>query len=155
MKNKAKVSNISASKTLHYWSFPGEGLFLMKLESIILTFLSLLVFVIVMVETDYSLFSAAAMTLFFILIYLGISTIIRNMRKIEEHYHVKHDKLEIIRFVGNNVERVQILLKEVKKYKLDKFLLGAYLLTKDKRHSVFFNKLEDLEKLEKWLLKKK
>ncbi len=157
-----KGSEVDTSKTLHYWNFPGEGLFLMKLETLVLTVLSMLVFFVVLIETNYSLFPAAAMTLFFILVYFGISSIARTVRKVEEHYHVKHDGLEIIRFVGNSVERVHILWEEVKKYKLDRFLLGAYLLTKDKknskkdkRHSVYFSKVEDLEKVEELLLKKK
>ena len=62
--------------------------------------------------------------------------------------------MEIHRKTRTKVKKHKIPLKQIKRHKLDKFLLGGYLLTKKgKKHLLFFNTKKELENFENFIKK--
>ena len=104
---------------------------------------------------DYAILPSVLAVVLFLGLYLLITYIIRKVRTVEEAYNLVTSHLEIVRKVNNDKKKLKVIKKEIIGHKLDKFFLGGYVLTKEKRHALFFNTLEELEMFEKWLLGKK
>lgn len=156
MAKKKTIKSKKANKVKKgSWIFPAKPHYFMRLEAFTIGVLSLMVFILMLFNLDYAILPSVLAVVLFLGIYLLITYIVRKVRTVEEVYNLVTSHLEIVRKVNDNVKKLKVLKKEIVGHKLDKFFLGGYVLTKDKRFVVFFNTLEELEMFEKWLLSKK
>ncbi len=136
------------------WKFPKESFILNSLERYVLVALCLVVFLFSWHET-YSLFYAFIFTFIFLGMHLVFSYIIQIIRNVEEKYHLTKTHLHIVRKTRYSHKEEKIALKDIKHHKLDKRFLGGYLLTTKRKHLLFFNTKDEVEKVGKVLLKKR
>jgi len=135
------------------WKFPEKKFFFLKIEVFFVALLALLVFVLSFFQFE-SWFYSIVFTLVFLLLYVLSSYLIQKWREVEERYTLTKSHLEIIRKKKNKVKKEKVFLKDIIHHKLDKFFLGGYLLTnKKKKHLLFFNTKEEIEKFENFLKK--
>lgn len=145
---------MAKKKLLHQWQCPGEGVFLLKPETILLSVLVLLIFVFSYLVFGQNLLAAFLATLLFIFLFLAVKYLIRKVYPIKESYHLTPAGLGIEKRVKNKATKHFIKYSEIKKFKLDKFFHGGRIETKSKRHPLFFNTRKEIEKLEEILSKK-
>jgi len=144
------------------WTFPAKEITFMKLEIWTVTIIALLIFVFATSQFR-QVFYAILFTVLFLGLYILIAYLIQRVRAVEETYHLNPNYLQIIRSTRNKEKKTVVPLKSIKAHKLDRFFLGGYLLTDEKKHLLFFNTKQELlhfeEKLKKYLsgnvLKKK
>ena len=143
-----------ASTKLH-WQFPLKQFFFLRIELVFLGLIGLLLFLVSFFGSGNRFFVALLYTVVFFALYLIVSYLVQRLRHIEEHYHLSASHLHIVKKNKNKViKEVQLPLREVKKHKLDKHFLGGYLVThKGKRHVLFFNTKQELNKFENFLRK--
>ena len=155
VKKKTVKSKKSKKAKTASWKFPAKPHYFMRLEAFTIAVLALMVFVLMLFNLDYAILPSVLAVVLFLGLYLLITYIIRKVRTVEEAYNLVTSHLEIVRKVNNDKKKLKVIKKEIIGHKLDKFFLGGYVLTKEKRHALFFNTLEELEMFEKWLLGKK
>src|SRR3990167_3690766 len=118
------------------WKFPNKEFLVLRIEIVMIAFLSLLVYVVTYLQTKGSAILAILFTALFLALYFLASYGIQRWRQVEEHYKLTKKHLEITH------------------HKLDKTFLGGYLLTrKGKKHLLFFNTKDEVEKFESFLKK--
>ena len=137
------------------WKFPTKPHYFMRLEAFTIGVLALMVFFLMLFNLDNAILPSVLSVVLFLGLYLLITYVIRKVRTVEEMYNLVTSHLEIVRKVNKDVKKLKVLKKEIVGHKLDRFFLGGYVVTEGKRHSLFFNNLEELEMFEKWLLSKK
>ncbi len=133
------------------WKFPKR--WFLRIEYYCTAVIALVVFLIALTQWNNFLWALGATTLFVVL-YFVISLLTRLIRRVEEKYllHPKH--LEINRKTRFSQKNEKVVLKEIKRHKLDHHLLGGYILTKKgKKHLLFFNTPKELEKFEETVVK--
>ncbi len=136
------------------WKFPYKDFFFLKIETLTVAILALMTFIFSFYGNNESWFIATVFTIVFVGLYYAVSYGIQKFRQIEENYKITDKHFEVHRRSRKNVKKEKVLLKDITLHKLDKFFLGGYLLTKKrKKHLLFFNTKEELEKFEKHLLK--
>ncbi len=141
-------------KILHKWEVPHEKHFLLKPEAILLAILIVFVFLFSFSSFDKKLFPTVITVASFIAIFFVINYLIRKLYPLKEHYHITSSGIKIKSKSGKKETKVNIKFKDIKKFKLDKFFHGGRIETKGKRHPLFFNTKQEIEKLEKILKKK-
>lgn len=119
----------------------------MRIEAVAVAIVAVFIFFVAIAQTD--LLIALSATIAFLILYTVISFIIVNIRNPQEEYHVKNEHLHITRTTRFSQKKEKIPLKSIKKHKFDKLFLGGYILSEEKRHSLFFNALSELKKFEK------
>ena len=126
------------------WKFPKKEFLVLRIEALFVIFLAIVIYVIALYQFDRIL-TAIGFTIVYLALYAGLSYGIRKWRKAEEQIsHRKFDK----------VKKEKTLLKDVAHHKLDRTFLGGYLLTKKgKKHLLFFNSKQEVEKFESFLKK--
>lgn len=132
------------------WNFPKRNVLYMKLEVIIILALTVLVFVYTFLQVSGFLWAIAFAILFFGL-YLLIGYIIQMVRKVEEHYHFNPQNFEITRRTRFHEKTEKVPLKDIKRHKLDRFLLGGYIISKKRKHLLFFNTKREFVNFEKFV----
>ena len=126
----------------------------MRIEIVLIAFLALLVYVVSYLQTRGSWVVATLFTALFLALYFLASYAIQRWRHVEEHYKLTKKHLEVVRMKRNGVKKEKAPLKEIAHHKLDKTFLGGYLLTrKGKKHLLFFNTKQEVEKFEGFLKK--
>ena len=136
------------------WVFPLQEFFIFKVETVMLVILAIVVFFLAFLQTDQSWWSATLLTIAFIAFYLGLSYLIQKWRQVEEKYHLTPTHFEVTRKTRNKTKKSKVALKDVKHHKLDKLFLGGYLVTKKgKKHLLFFNTKDEIEKFEGFIKK--
>ena len=148
---KKVARKTSAPKVDHSWTFPEKEFYLLRLESLILVVLTLAVFTFMLFRFEKRVFPALIFTVVFLGVYFLISYVLKKLRTVEESYQVAKDHLHITKKVNKKSSKIKVPLKNVKGHKFDRTFLGAYLVTDKGRHPIYFNTLEELEKLEKWV----
>ena len=139
------------ASTKFHWQFPLKQFFFLRIELVFLAVIGVLLFLISFFGSGNNFLAALLYTLVFLGLYLIVSYLVQKLRHVEEHYHLSSSHLHIVKKSNNKViKEVQLPLKTVKKHKLDKCFLGGYLVThKGKRHVLFFNTKQELEKFER------
>lgn len=140
------------------WKFPLKKILLLKIEIVLLTALSILIFLATFFQFGQQWGLAILFALLFLAIHVILSFLIQKWRAVEEEYHLTPTHLHVTRKERNKVVKETIDLKHIIHHKLDKFFLGGYLMTKKSRHSLFFNTEKEVKKFEQFLkrhLKKK
>jgi nitrogen fixation/metabolism regulation signal transduction histidine kinase len=136
------------------WIFPLREFFVFKIETVMLVILSIIVFFLAFLQTDQRWFSATILTVIFIALYLSLSYFIQKFRQVEEKYHLTQTHLEVTRKSRTKTKKTKVALKDIKHHKLDKLFLGGYLVTKKgKKHLLFFNTKDEIEKFENFIKK--
>ncbi|MBU1111547.1 MAG: hypothetical protein ABIG93_04085 [archaeon] len=151
---KKVASNTNAPKVNHSWTFPEKEFYLLRLESLTLVIITLAVFIFMLFQFEKRVFPSLIVTVVFLAVYFLISFVLKKLRNVQESYQVAKDHLQITKQVNKKSNKIKVPLKDVKSHKFDRTFLGAYLVTDKKRHPIYFNTLEELEKLEKWVLGK-
>jgi len=137
-----------------FWHFPLREFFFMKIETLTIIIMAILIFFYTFLQSDQSWFQAVLGSVAFIAIYVLISFLIQKIRKVEEKYFLTPHHFEVIRKTRRKIKKEKISLKDIKHHKLDKFLLGGYLITKkSKKHVLFFNNKNEVEEFETFLKK--
>ena len=140
-----------AANTLS-WKFPLQEFLVLRIEALFVGILAVLIFVLSLYRFNGEWAVAAGFTVLFLALYALLSYAIQKWRKVEEHYKVTKQHLEVVRKKRNVIKKEKAPLKEVAHHKLDKTFLGGYLLTrKGKKHLLFFNTREEVEKFEGFL----
>jgi len=135
------------------WKFPKKEFLVLRIEALFVIFLAILIYVVALYQFDRIL-TAIGFTIVYLALYAGLSYGIRKWRKAEEHYKLTKKHLEISHRKFDKVKKEKTLLKDVAHHKLDRTFLGGYLLTKKgKKHLLFFNSKQEVEKFESFLKK--
>lgn len=140
---------MAASKKLE-WKFPQRNVLYMKLEIIVILILTVLVFAFTFVQVRGFLWAVLFAALFFGL-YMLIAYAIQMVRKVEESYQFNPQSFQIVHKTRFKERTENVPLKDVKRHKLDRFLLGGYILTKKGKHLLFFNNKKELVNFEKFV----
>lgn len=134
------------------WKFPKKEFLILRIEIVLLGFLALLVYLISYLESNGSWFLATMFTALFLSLYFLVSYAIQRWRQVEEHYKLTKKHLEVVRKKRNVIKKEKAPLKEIAHHKLDKTFLGGYLLTRrGKKHLLFFNSKQEVERFESFL----
>lgn len=134
------------------WQFPERGFSLMRAELGSIFLVAFLVFVFTYFQLG-NISSAFLFSSIFIGIYLIVSYIIQLIRQTKEVYALRQGYLEIVRKTRFSQQKEKVSLQRVKHHKLDRLLLGGYLLTEKQKHLLFFNTKQELDKFERILRK--
>ncbi len=142
-----------AANTLS-WKFPLQKFLVLRIEALFVGLLAVLIFVLSLYQFNGEWAVAAGFTALFLALYALLSYAIQKWRKVEEHYKVTGKHLEVVRSKRGTVKKEKAPLRDVIHHKLDKTFLGGYVLTrKGKKHLLFFNTRQELEKFESFLKK--
>lgn len=126
----------------------------MRIEIVLIAFLALIVYLFAYLQSNGSWFLGILFTALFLALYFLTSYGIQRWRQVEEHYKLTKKHLEVVRKKRNNMKMEKAPLKEIFHHKLDKTFLGGYLLTrKGRKHLLFFNSKQEVEKFEGFLKK--
>ena len=126
----------------------------MRLEIVLIAFLALAVYLFAYLQSKGSWWLGTLFTTLFLALYFLTSYGIQRWRQVEEHYKLTKKHLEVVRKKRNGMTKEKAPLKEIVHHKLDKTFLGGYMLTrKGKKHLLFFNSKQEVEKFESFLKK--
>jgi len=136
------------------WKFPQKEFLILKIEVLFIAVLAILIFIVSFVQYDRRWLPPVLFTILFLAIYVLISSLAQKWRAVEEQYHLTGNHLEVVRKKRTATKKEKALLKDIAHHKLDKFFLGGYLLTKKgRKHLLFFNTKQEVEKFESFLKK--
>ena len=136
------------------WKFPEKHTAFLRIEIFFLVLLAILIFLYTAFQFEKKIFSGLAFALLFVIIYLFVSHLTKRVRKVEEIYKVIKSDLHITKKTKSATKKSKVSLKQISLHKLDKLFLGGYLVTKKgKKHVLFFNVKDEIEKFERLLLK--
>ncbi len=142
------------AKTSLSWKFPVRKFLVLRIEAIFVGLLALLTFTLSLYQFKNNLLISAGFTLLFLALYGGLSFLIQNLRGVKEHYTVTPKHLEIMHHKKDKITTEKAPLKDFAKHKLDRTFLGGYVITrKGKKHLLFFNTKQELERFELFLKK--
>ena len=153
-KTKPTKKKNSTPKHLHRWGCPHENVFLLKPETILLSILVVLIVIFSFATFNQSWIPTIIITLIFILAFLFINFLFKKVYPVKEEYKLTTTGITIHKISGKKSNKIYVPYREINQFKLDKFLHGGRIEAKGKRHSLFFNTREEIEKLEKILMKK-
>jgi len=126
----------------------------MRIEIALIAVLALMVYLVAYLRSQGSWLIGTLFAALFLALYFLTSYGIQQWRQVEEQYKLTKKHLEVVRKNHNSVKREKAPLKEFSHHKLDKFFLGGYVMTKKgKKHLLFFNTKDEVEKFESFLKK--
>lgn len=136
------------------WKFPLQKFLVLRIEGLFLLVLAVLMYLTLLYRFDKEVPVAVGFTVLFLALYALLSFALQRWRDVEEHYKVTKNYLEVVRKKKNMVKKEKAFLKDVAHHKLDRIFLGGYVITKKgKKHLLFFNTKQELEKFEGFLKK--
>jgi len=136
------------------WKFPNKEFLVLRIEIVMVAFLALAVYVFAYLQSQGSAWLGTLFVILFLALYFLTSYGIQRWRQVEEHYKLTKKHLEVVRKKRGSMKTEKAPLKNVAHHKLDKTFLGGYLLTrKGKKHLLFFNTKQEVEKFEGFLKK--
>ncbi len=136
------------------WKFPSKDFLVMRIEIALIAVLALMVYLVAYLRSQGSWLIGTLFAALFLALYFLTSYGIQQWRQVEEQYKLTKKHLEVVRKNHNSVKREKAPLKEFSHHKLDKFFLGGYVMTKKgKKHLLFFNTKDEVEKFESFLKK--
>ncbi len=137
---KKKTSSSSSAASGLKWEFPARELHILRIEMFALLAFSVFIFWYMYHQFEQQFFGGALSVILFISLYFVISSIIRRIHFVEEKYNLTNTHLEITRHRnGKKVASEKFSLSNIVLHKFDHFFLGAYVLTNQKKHVLFFN----------------
>ena len=133
------------------WKFPLKNFIFLKIETVFVAFLAVIVFLL---SFQKGWFYAVVTTVIFLGVYLFVSYMVQKIRKVEEKYSLTNTHFQVTRKTRQRVHTEKVPLEEIKTHKLSKNFLGGYLLTQaKKKHLLFFNSKDELDKFDKHIQK--
>lgn len=134
------------------WKFPQKEFLVLRIEIVLIAFLALIVYLVAYLQSNGSWFLGTLFTALFLALYFLTSYGIQRWRQVEEHYKLTKKHLEVVRKKRSGTKKEKAPLKDIAHHKLDKTFLGGYLLTrKGRKHLLFFNSKQEVEKFESFL----
>ena len=134
------------------WKFPQKEFLVLRIEALFVGILAVFIFVASLYQFNKEVPVAVGFAILFLAIYALLSYLIQQWRQVEEHYKLTKKHLEVVRKKRGVTKKEKSSLKDIAHHKLDKTFLGGYLLTrKGKKHLLFFNTKEEVEKFERFL----
>ena len=136
------------------WKFPQKEFLVMRIEIVLISFLALVMYLTAYLQSGGSWIIGTIFTALFIALYFLSSYLIQRWRKVSESYKVTKKHFEVIRKKHSGTNKEKSPLKEIVHHKLDKVFLGGYVVTrKGKKHLLFFNTKQEVERFESFLKK--
>ncbi len=125
------------------WKFPARNVFYMRLEIFMVVVLTALIFYLSFGFTQgwYTVLYA----LLFLVVYIIIANIMQLIRQVEDAYQITASEIKIHRKTRFSSKKVRVPLKDVTGHKLNRWVLGGYLFTKDGQHMLYFNTKKEFE----------
>lgn len=134
------------------WIFPEKKIHFLRIERLTVGIIT--VIILALTYLQFGSFSFAVIfTLIFLGVYIILSYLMQLVRMVQEHYHFTPTHFEITRKSRFRVRKEKVPLKEIKHHKLDRIFLGGYLLSKKKKHLLYFNTRQELKQFEDFLKK--
>ena len=134
------------------WKFPQKPVQFLRIEVVTIALIALLVLALTFLQFSNPVF-AFIFTLIFLGIYVVLSYVTQLIRLVEEHYHLTSTHFEVRRKTRFRTKTERVPLKDVHRHKLDQVFLGGYLLSKKKKHLLYFNTKKELQRFEQFLQK--
>ncbi|MBS3168955.1 hypothetical protein J4210_00595 [Candidatus Woesearchaeota archaeon] len=134
------------------WKFPAKKVQFLRIELVTVGLLGLLILILTYLQFTDLLF-AFMFTVIFLGIYAILSYLSQLIRLVEHQYQVTATHFEVLRKTRFKTKKEKVALKEIKHHKLDPLFLGGYLVSKHKRHSLYFNTKRELKEFERFLKK--
>lgn len=136
------------------WMYPLEDFVFMKIETLFVSIITALIFLLVFFGLEQNWVLAIIFTIIFLGMYLIVSFILQKYMLTKEHYKITPTHLEIHRKSRRKSKKFKISLKDIEHHKLDKTFLGGYIVTKEnKKHPLFFNTKQEIEAFEEAIKK--
>lgn len=134
------------------WIFPQKKVQFLRIEVLTIGIIALVILALTYLQ--FNTFSFALLfTLIFVGIYIVLSYITQLIRVVEDKYHLTATHLELTRKTRFKTKTVKVPLKDIQRHKLDHVFLGGYLVTKKKKHLVYFNTKKELKDFEGFMKK--
>lgn len=134
------------------WKFPAQKVQFLRIELATVGLLGLLILILTYLQFADLLF-AFMFTVIFLGIYAVLSYLSQLIRLVEHHYQVTATHFEVLRKTRFKTKKEKVPLKEIRHHKLDHLFLGGYLVSKHKRHLLYFNTKKELKEFERFLKK--
>ncbi len=134
------------------WVFPQKKIQFLRIEIITIGIIALGVLLLTYLQFNTVSFSLL-FTIVFVGIYIVLSYVTQLIRLVEEKYHLTPTHFEVTRKTRFKTKTEKVPLKDIQRHKLDHVFLGGYLVTKKKKHLVYFNTKKELKDFEGFLKK--
>ena len=134
------------------WKFPQKPVQFLRIEVATIALIALLVLALTSLQFNSPVF-AVIFTLIFLGIYIVLSYLTQLIRLVEERYQLTPTHFEVKRKTRFKTKIEKILLKDVHRHKVDRVFLGGYLVSKKKKHLLYFNTKKELQQFEQFLKK--
>tara|TARA_Y100000310_G_scaffold245229_1_gene250181 strand:+ start:2709 stop:3218 length:510 start_codon:yes stop_codon:yes gene_type:complete len=153
VKKKTKAS--SSAKAGLKWEFPTRELHILRIEMFALLVFAVFIFWYMYHQFEQQFFGGALSAILFVSLYFVISSIVKRIHSVEEKYNLSNKELRITRFKnGKKIATETVALADIVLHKFDHFFLGAYILTKARKHVLFFNNEKESRKVHGHLQRK-
>ncbi len=134
------------------WVFPQKKVQFLRIEIVSIAIIALIILVLTYLQFSNSSF-ALIFTLIFVGVYIVLSYITQLIRLVEEKYHLTTTHFEVTRKTRFKTKTEKVPLKDIKRHKLDHVFLGGYVVSKKKKHLVYFNTKKELKNFEGFMKK--
>ncbi len=134
------------------WKFPQKPI--LRVEAFFVILLAVLVLIVSFLHFDRQILITIAMAALFVGVYLFVSQGAKSWLREEHHYDVSGPLLQVTKLKKEKMIKDKVHLGRLAHHKLDRFFLGGYLVTKQKKkHLLFFNTPREMKRFENYLQK--
>ncbi len=136
------------------WVFPQKKVQFLRIEIVTIIVIALGVLMLTYLQfSDF--FFGLLFTVIFVGVYVVLSYVTQLIRLVEEKYHLTTTHFEVTRKTRFKTKTERVPLKDIRRHKLDHVFLGGYVLSKKKKHLVYFNTKKELKNFDSFLKKHK
>ncbi len=136
------------------WVFPQKKVQFLRIEIVTIIVIALgILFLTYLQFSDF--FFGLLFTVIFVGVYVVLSYVTQLIRLVEERYHLTTTHFEVTRKTRFKTKTERVPLKDIRRHKLDHVFLGGYVVSKKKKHLVYFNTKKELKDFERFLKKHK
>lgn len=132
------------------WKFPQK--LILRVEAFFVLLLAIIVLLISFFHFNRQILITVAMAALFVGVYLFVSQGAKSWLREEHHYEVRGPLLHVTKLKQEKATKDKVHLGRLAHHKLDRFFLGGYLVTRQKKkHLLFFNTPREMKKFENYL----
>ena len=113
------------------WKFPQAPI--LRVEAFFVLLLAIIVLLISFFHFNRQILITVAMVALFVGVYLFVSQGAKSWLREEHHYEVRGPLLHVTKLKQEKVTKDKVHLGRLAHHKLDRFFLGGYLVTKQKK----------------------
>ncbi len=134
------------------WVFPQKRVQFLRIEIVTVMVIALGVLILTYLQfSDF--FFGLLFTVIFVGVYIVLSYVTQLIRLVEEKYHLTTTHFEVTRKTRFKTKTERVPLKDIQRHKLDHVFLGGYVVSKKKKHLVYFNTKKELKDFEGFMKK--